>query len=79
LLLLGAVLARGRRTVTGGVIRVVRVDEPTGWRAFFCTDPDASVADILTACDLQPGNLAEVRAVFTEQSRVVGESGRSAG
>jgi DDE superfamily endonuclease len=33
----------------GGVIRVVLVDEPTGWRAFFCTDPSASVADILTA------------------------------
>lgn len=32
----------------GGVIRVVLVDEPTGWRAFFCTDPEASVADILT-------------------------------
>ena len=31
----------------GGVIRVVLVDEPTGWRAFFCTDPAASVADIL--------------------------------
>jgi hypothetical protein len=33
----------------GGVIRVVLVDEPTGWRAYFCTDPEASVADILTA------------------------------
>jgi DDE superfamily endonuclease len=32
----------------GGVIRVVLVDEPTGWRAFFCTDPSASVAEILT-------------------------------
>ena len=31
----------------GGVIRVVLVDEPTGWVAFFCTDPAASVADIL--------------------------------
>jgi DDE superfamily endonuclease len=31
----------------GGVIRVVLVDEPSGWVAFFCTDPDASVADIL--------------------------------
>jgi hypothetical protein len=25
------------------------VDEPDGWRAFFCTDPTASVADVLTA------------------------------
>jgi hypothetical protein len=33
----------------GGVIRVVLVDEPTGWRAYFCTDPSASVADIITA------------------------------
>jgi hypothetical protein len=31
----------------GGVIRVVLVDEPTGWRAYFCTDTSASVADIL--------------------------------
>jgi hypothetical protein len=33
----------------GGAIRVVLVDEPTGWVAFFCTDPAASVADILEA------------------------------
>jgi hypothetical protein len=32
----------------GGVIRVVLVDEPTGWVAFFCTDVSESVADILT-------------------------------
>lgn len=31
----------------GGVIRVVRVDEPKGWIAFFRTDPDAGVADVL--------------------------------
>jgi hypothetical protein len=31
----------------GGVIRVVLVDEPKGWIAFFCTDPSATVADIL--------------------------------
>ena len=31
----------------GGAIRVVLVDEPTGWRAYFCTDPAASVADVL--------------------------------
>lgn len=31
----------------GGVIRVVLVDEPKGWLAFFCTDPSASVAEIL--------------------------------
>jgi hypothetical protein len=33
----------------GGVLRVVLVDEPDGWRAFFCTDPEASVADVLGA------------------------------
>ncbi len=33
----------------GGTIRVVLVDEPTGWRAFVCTDVSASVADILGA------------------------------
>jgi hypothetical protein len=31
----------------GGVIRVVLVDEPSGWVAFVCTDPAATVADIL--------------------------------
>jgi hypothetical protein len=31
----------------GGVIRVVLVDEPTGWVAYFCTAPAAAVADIL--------------------------------
>ena len=33
----------------GGVIRVVLVDEPRGWVAYFCTDPGATVADILGA------------------------------
>jgi hypothetical protein len=31
----------------GGAIRVVLVNEPKGWVAFFCTDPAATVADIL--------------------------------
>lgn len=31
----------------GGAIRVVLVNEPKGWVAFFCTDTAASVADIL--------------------------------
>jgi hypothetical protein len=31
----------------GGAIRVVRVQETKGWIAFFCTDPKATVADIL--------------------------------
>jgi hypothetical protein len=33
----------------GGVIRVVIVQEAHGWLAFFSTDPDATVADILEA------------------------------
>ena len=31
----------------GGLIRVVLVDERAGWRAYFCSDAAASVADIL--------------------------------
>lgn len=31
----------------GGAIRVVLLDEPNGWVAFFCTDTTATVADIL--------------------------------
>jgi DDE superfamily endonuclease len=31
----------------GGAVRVVLVAEPRGWVAFFCTDPTATVADIL--------------------------------
>lgn len=33
----------------GGLIRVVLVKEPCRWVAFFCTDPEASVAAILEA------------------------------
>jgi hypothetical protein len=33
----------------GGAIRVVLVDEPTGWVAFFCTAVSAPVAEILGA------------------------------
>jgi hypothetical protein len=33
----------------GGLIRVVLVEEPSGWVAFFCTDVTASVAAILEA------------------------------
>lgn len=37
------------RFVTGAIIRVVIVKEAHGWFAWFCTDPEASVADILEA------------------------------
>jgi hypothetical protein len=33
--------------VASGVIRVVLVKEEEGWRAYFCTDPNATVAEIL--------------------------------
>jgi len=37
------------RFVTGHVIRVVIVKETHGWFAWFCTDPEAGVADVLEA------------------------------
>ena len=52
----------------GGAIRVVLVEEPTGWRAFFCTDTSASVADIL-------GTLADrfsLEITFRDCKEVVG-------
>lgn len=33
----------------GGFVRVVLVKEEHGWYAFFCTDPNASVQEILEA------------------------------
>ena len=52
----------------GGVIRVVLVDEPTGWRAYFCTDASASVADILTAI----ADRFSLEITFRECKQVVG-------
>jgi hypothetical protein len=52
----------------GGVIRVVLVDEPNAWRAYFCTDPLASVADILTAI----ANRFSLEITFRECKQVVG-------
>jgi hypothetical protein len=52
----------------GGLIRVVLVDEPTGWRAYFCTDPTASVADILTAV----ADRFSLEIVFRDCKEVVG-------
>jgi hypothetical protein len=52
----------------GGVIRVVLVDEPTGWRAFFCTDATASVADILTTV----ANRFSLEITFRDVKEVVG-------
>jgi hypothetical protein len=53
--LYGGVEARRYKTFlatwrpAGGVIRVVLVEQGKRWAAFFCTDPEASVADVLTA------------------------------
>ncbi|MDB5351385.1 MAG: hypothetical protein JWN86_2632 [Planctomycetota bacterium] len=52
----------------GGVIRVVLVDEPTGWRAYFCTDTTASVADILTTV----ADRFSLEITFRECKQVVG-------
>ena len=52
----------------GGMIRVVIVDEPTGWRAYFCTDPSASVADIL---EMVADRFA-LEITFREVKQVVG-------
>jgi hypothetical protein len=52
----------------GGLIRVVLVDEPTGWVAYFCTDPSASVADILTTV----GDRFSLETAFRDCKEVVG-------
>jgi hypothetical protein len=52
----------------GGAIRVVLVDEPKGWVAFFCSDPTAGVADIL-------GNVAgrfSLEITFRDVKEVLG-------
>ena len=53
----------------GGVIRVVLVCEDDGsWRAFFCTKPDATVAEILTAV----ADRAAIEQVFHDVKEVHG-------
>jgi hypothetical protein len=52
----------------GGAIRVVLVDEPDGWRAYFCTDTSASVADILTAV----ADRFSLEITFRECKQIVG-------
>lgn len=51
-----------------GVIRVVLVDQTTGWRAYFCTDPDATVADVLTTI----ADRFSLEVAFREVKEVVG-------
>jgi hypothetical protein len=52
----------------GGLIRVVLVDEPKGWRAYFCTDAQASVADILGAVS----DRFSLKIAFRDCKEVVG-------
>jgi hypothetical protein len=52
----------------GGAIRVVLVEEPSGWVAFFCTDTSAPVADILTAV----ADRFSLEITFRECKEVVG-------
>jgi hypothetical protein len=52
----------------GGLIRVVLVDEPRGWVAYFCTDPAATAADVLTAVAGRFG----LEGAFKDGKEVVG-------
>jgi hypothetical protein len=52
----------------GGAIRVILVDEPTGWRAYFCTDTSASVADILATV----ADRFSLEITFRECKQIVG-------
>lgn len=52
----------------GGLIRVVLVQEENGWVAFFCTKPDATVADILEAV----ADRSSVEQVFHDVKEVHG-------
>jgi hypothetical protein len=52
----------------GGVIRVVLVRERRGWVAFFCTDPAATVADVLSAV----ADRFSLETAFRDAKQVVG-------
>jgi DDE superfamily endonuclease len=52
----------------GGLIRVVLVKEARGWVAFFCTNPDASVADVLEAV----ADRFSLETAFRDLKEVVG-------
>lgn len=52
----------------GGVIRVVLVDEPKGWVAFFCTDASARVGDVLA----QVADRFSLESAFRDVKEVVG-------
>ncbi|AMV38391.1 transposase [Planctomyces sp. SH-PL62] len=52
----------------GGVIQVVLVDEPHGWRAYFCTELKATVADVLTTI----ADRFSLEIAFREIKEIVG-------
>jgi hypothetical protein len=52
----------------GGLIRVVLVKEARGWVAFFCTNPDASVAEVLEAV----ADRFSLETAFRDVKEVVG-------
>ena len=52
----------------GGAIGVVLVDEPTGWRAYFCTDTKATAEAILT----QVADRFSIETAFRDVKEVVG-------
>ena len=56
------------RRPAGGAIRVVLVDEPTGWVAFFCSDPAATVADVLAGV----ANRFSLETTFRDCKEIVG-------
>ncbi len=52
----------------GGLIRVVLVKEPHGWVAFFCTDPAATVANVLSSV----ADRFALETAFRDAKEVVG-------
>jgi hypothetical protein len=52
----------------GGPIRVVLVGEPHGWVAYFCSDPAATAADVLTAV----AERSSLEGAFKDCKEVVG-------
>ncbi len=64
----------------GGAIRVVLVAEPRGWVAFFCSDPAATVADVLGgvaarfSLEIAFRDVKEVVGAGQQQVRRVGAS-----
>jgi len=58
----------------GGMIRVVLLDEPDGAVAFFCTDPNATVAEIRAVAERL---LALAAREYTQSRKVQSPTGRA--